>query len=147
LRDLGGGRSRRPGQATDRRLVAFAAGTAFAAALARFGANDARLDHDIVRAADHQQVLDIVAPHDDELALSVDLESVDHAEPLLAATPARQLDTAAEDDAEQNEDERHANQEADRRQKEGERSVLSENTHELHVLGSLGSAGKRIKLP
>jgi hypothetical protein len=137
----------RPGESAHRRLIAFARGAAFAAALTRLGTDDGRLDHDVVRAADHDQVLDIVAPYDDELALPVDLERIDDAEPLLPAAPARQLDAAAEDDAEQDENQGHADQEAYRRQDEGERSVLSENTQELHVLNSLGSAAKRIKLP
>ena len=43
-----------------------------------------RLDDEIVRAADHQQMLDIVAPHDDELALVIKREHIDHAQPRRA---------------------------------------------------------------
>src|SRR5206468_2902492 len=38
-------------------------------------------DDQIVRAADHQQMLDIIAPYDDELALSVQDEDIDHPKP------------------------------------------------------------------
>jgi hypothetical protein len=91
-------------------------------------------------------MFDIVAADDDELPLPVDLEGVDDTEPLLAGAPARQFDPAAENHTKQDEDKRHANEKAHRRQDERECTILSESTHELHVLGSLRSAGKRIKL-
>jgi hypothetical protein len=92
-------------------------------------------------------MLDIIAAHDDQLPLPVDFEGVDDTETLLAAAAARQFDAAPEHDAEQHENQRHTNQEAHGRQNKGERAVLSENAQEGHVLGSLGSAAKRIKLP
>ncbi|HZY13277.1 MAG TPA: hypothetical protein VFE89_11075 [Beijerinckiaceae bacterium] len=91
-------------------------------------------------------MFDVVAANDDQLALPVDLESVNDSKPLLAAASARQLDAAAKDYPEEYEDKRHADEQAHRRQDKGERAVLSEKTHELHVLGSFASAGKRIKL-
>jgi hypothetical protein len=92
---LGCRRSGRPGEAADRLLLAFAG----RARLARLSPDDRRLDDDVIGPADHQQMLDIVAPHDDQLPLAVDLEGVNDAEPLLAAAAARQFDAAAEDDA------------------------------------------------
>jgi hypothetical protein len=91
-------------------------------------------------------MLDVVAAHDDQLTLPVDLVGVDDSEPLLAPAPAWQLDAAAENNPEEDEKERDADEQAHRRQSEGECAVLSENTHELHELGSFTSAGKRIKL-
>ena len=81
--------------------------------------------------------------HDHQLALAVDLEGVDEPKPLLTAAPPGQFDAAAEDDPEEDEEKRHANEQANGRQNEGERAILSEETRELHVLRSLGSAGKR----
>ena len=61
----------------------------------RLGANDLRFDDDVVGAADHQEMLDIVAPHENELALSVEREGVDQAEPRLAR-PARRRKSAGD---------------------------------------------------
>jgi len=44
----------------------------------RHGAHDVLLDHEIARAADQQQMFDIVAPHQHEAAASVDRRGVDH---------------------------------------------------------------------
>jgi hypothetical protein len=133
--DLGRGGSRRPGEATDTRLP-FAGWAAFA----RLGTDDRGFDDHIVRAADHNEVFDIIAAHDHELPLPVHLKGIDDAEPLLPASPARQFDATAENNAEENKDKRHADQKAHRRQNEGECAILSKSTQELHVLGSLTSA-------
>jgi hypothetical protein len=54
-------------------------------------ADDLRLDDDVIRAADHHQMLDIVAPHQDELALPIQAERIDQAKARLAgAAAARQ---------------------------------------------------------
>jgi hypothetical protein len=79
-------------------------------------------------------MLDVVAAHDDQLTLPVDLVGVDDSEPLLAPAPSWQLDAAAENNPEEDEKERDADEQAHRRQSEGECAVLSENTHELHEL-------------
>ena len=47
-------------------------------------AHDVGFDHHVARSADHQQMLDVVAADDDELAAPVDGGSVDHGEPRLA---------------------------------------------------------------
>ncbi len=49
------------------------------------GPHDVALDHDVVRPADQQKVLGVVAPQQDQLALAVELVDVDDAEPRLAA--------------------------------------------------------------
>ena len=51
------------------------------------GAHDILLDHHIGRPADHQQMLDIVAPDDDELPASIHRGRIDHGKPGLP--PAR----------------------------------------------------------
>jgi hypothetical protein len=53
-------------------------------------------------------VFDIVAAHDHQLPLSIDLERVHDAKPLLAAAAARQLDSAAEHQPEEHEHQCHA---------------------------------------
>jgi hypothetical protein len=54
------------------------------ARVAAFRANDLGLDDEIVRTADQQQVLNIIAAHNHELPLLVEVESVDYSEPRLA---------------------------------------------------------------
>ena len=50
----------------------------------RHGAHDILFDHDVARAADHQQMLDIVAPHQHEAATAVDRRGIDHGKARLA---------------------------------------------------------------
>jgi hypothetical protein len=92
-------------------------------------------------------MFDIVTTHDDQLPLPVDLEGIHHPEPLLTAAATRQLDSTAENQPEQDEYERHADQKAQHGQYDGQCAIFSEETHRLHVLGSLGSARRKpIKL-
>jgi hypothetical protein len=51
-------------------------------------ANDLRLHDDVVGAANHQEMFDIVASHDDELTLSVERKSVDQPQAWLARLAA-----------------------------------------------------------
>ena len=55
----------------------------------REGAVDLGFDQNVVRAADHDEVFDVVTPDQDELALSVEAESVDEAQPWLARAAPR----------------------------------------------------------
>jgi len=48
-----------------------------------------RLQQNVVRPADHDQVFDIVAPDEHQLALPVEAESVNQPEPRLAGPSAR----------------------------------------------------------
>ena len=59
------------------------------AALARrrHRAIDLRFDQNVVRAADHDEMLDIIAPDEDQLSLAVEAERVDEAKPRLAVRP------------------------------------------------------------
>ncbi len=50
---------------------------------------DLRLDEHVVRAADHDQMFDVVAPDEDELPLAVETESVHEAQPRLPRPPPR----------------------------------------------------------
>jgi hypothetical protein len=47
-------------------------------------ADDVRLDGDVVRAADEQEVLHVVAPQQDELTLPIEIVDVDDPETRLA---------------------------------------------------------------
>jgi hypothetical protein len=47
----------------------------------RVDADDLRFDHDVIESADHHEMLDIVAPNQNELALTVQAESVDQPQP------------------------------------------------------------------
>jgi hypothetical protein len=50
---------------------------------------DLRFDQNVVRPSDHDQMLDIVAPDEDQLALAIETERVHEAKPRLACPPAR----------------------------------------------------------
>jgi hypothetical protein len=51
-------------------------------------ADDVRLDDDVVRAADEQEMLDVVAPQQDELTLAIEVIDVDDPEAGLASAAA-----------------------------------------------------------
>jgi len=61
--------------------------------------HDVALDHDVVRSADEQQVLDVVAPQQDQLALPVQLVDVDDAEARLPAAAAAAVPAASSTNA------------------------------------------------
>jgi hypothetical protein len=82
----------RPRQRRNRRL--FFPG---ARNLARLGPDDLRFDQNVIGTADHHQMFDIVAPHEHELALPVEVEGIDHAEAWLPRpAAARHMKPAAE---------------------------------------------------
>ena len=55
----------------------------------RHGANDVLLDDDVARAADHQQMLDVVAADQEQPAPAINRGCIDHGEPGLAPTRSR----------------------------------------------------------
>ena len=61
---------------------------------ARRRADDGGLDKHVIRPADHDEMLDIVAAHQQQLALAVDIEHLDDPEPGLPA-PAAAADHGA----------------------------------------------------
>ncbi len=76
-------------------------------------ANDFGFDDEIVRAADHQQMFDIVAPNDHELAMPVEIEGVDDAKPRHARPAAgRRLQPASESEAKNEKDQRRRKQQS-----------------------------------
>ena len=50
----------------------------------RHGAHDVLLDHEVARTANHQQMLDIIAPDQHQAAPAIDRGGVDHGKPRLA---------------------------------------------------------------
>ncbi|MEI2734387.1 MAG: hypothetical protein V9G24_05945 [Rhodoblastus sp.] len=109
---LGGERTARLDRG--RRLAAGPGGRALAVARgARLAAHDRRLDQDVVRAADHDEMFDIVATHDDELAIRADVVRVDDAEPLLAAAGGAGADAIAAQGAVDDHHERQAEHDQD----------------------------------
>src|SRR5262249_37818030 len=62
----------------------------------RSGADDIWLDHDVARAADHQQMLDIVAADQNEPAAAIDAGIIDHGKPWLSPARAGAESTATE---------------------------------------------------
>jgi hypothetical protein len=65
------------------------------------GAHDVHLDHDVGRPADHQEMLDIVAADQDELAAGIDLGGVDDGQSRLAAARARRGEAIGPEPADQ----------------------------------------------
>jgi hypothetical protein len=57
---------------------------------------DLRLEQNVVRPADHDQVFDIVAPDEHELALPVKAECVHQPQPRLAGPSARNAQPMSE---------------------------------------------------
>jgi hypothetical protein len=55
-----------------------------------------RLEQNVVGPADHDQMFDIVAPDEHELALPVEAECVDQTEPRLAGPSARNAQPMSE---------------------------------------------------
>ena len=66
------------------------------------GAIDLRLDQNVVRPPDHNQVFDVVAPDEHQLALPVEAEGVDQPEPRLAGPSAGNTQTMSESQPVQN---------------------------------------------
>ncbi|MCP8940404.1 hypothetical protein NK718_17910, partial [Alsobacter sp. SYSU M60028] len=61
------------------------------ARLRRLGTLNVALDEHVVGPADEHKVLDVVAPHDDQLPLAVEAEGVHHAQARLARAPRAAL--------------------------------------------------------
>ena len=57
---------------------------------------DRRLDQNVVRTSDQKQVFSIVAPHNDELSLPVEVEDIDDVEPAGAIAAAGRAYAASE---------------------------------------------------
>ena len=87
-----GSARRRVGAASPDAASPFSRGIAAARLICDF-------EQDVVRAADHDQVLDIVPPDENELPLSVKAESVDQTEPGLSRPASGYTQTMGEDDA------------------------------------------------
>ena len=66
------------------------------------GAIDLQLDQNVVRPPDHNQVFDVVAPDEHQLALPVEAEGVDQPEPRLAGPSAGNTQTMSESQPVQN---------------------------------------------
>jgi hypothetical protein len=89
------GATRRPRQGRHRRLL-----LARTLKVTRLGANDLRLDQNIVGTADHDEMFDIVAPQKHKLTLPVQVEGIDDTKSRLAGpATARHMKPAAESEA------------------------------------------------
>ena len=73
---------------------------------ARLGTNDLGFDQNVIGTTDHHQMLDIVPADDDKLALTIEIEGIDDAEPHLPGATARHAEPPPESQAkdEKNED-------------------------------------------
>ena len=78
-------------------------------------------------------MLDVVAPDEHELPLPIQVEGVHHAQPRLAGSAARHMQTAAEDEAEQCDADRENYRDGGQHQPDGQQPVVREKiTKRLH---------------
>lgn len=92
---------------------------------------DRGFDHNIIGPADHDQMFDVVAPHQHQLALPVEVENIDKGEPRLAPAIARPIELPSAENSAQHDD-KHADRDDDEReQKNGDEAV--KNTEDLHA--------------
>jgi hypothetical protein len=111
------------------------------------GANDVRLHDNIVRAPDQEQVLDVVAPQEDQLSLPVEIVDVHNPEPGLARPPpvARERHAAARQPSQDQSEQREQHEDDG----EGDHilgrlgQVLEARDGELQDATLLGDAGPR----
>jgi hypothetical protein len=106
----------RPSQRRDRwLLVAGARGfVACSRRLSRFDADNLRFDQDVIWAADHDEMFDIVAPHEDKLTLSVEVKGIDNPEARLTRpAAARHVQPAAESQPKNEQNQESRNKECD----------------------------------
>src|SRR5205807_3166725 len=91
------------------------------ARLAALGADYFRFDHEVVGSPDHQQVFDIIASNNDELALPVEVEGVDGSKPRQPGPSITwQPKPASKGGAENNGQYASGGEERDRRSGKGE---------------------------
>jgi len=102
--------------------------------LARLGPNDLGFDQNVIGAADHDQMFDIVAADDDELALAIKIEGVDNAKTQLTAAPARHPQPTPERQTEHQQNQERRNNKGYGRCAVGQSLVSTEPCHGLHML-------------
>ncbi|WP_371033282.1 hypothetical protein [Methylosinus sp. PW1] len=83
------------------------------ALLAGLDPADRRLDQEIIRPADEQEMLDIVAAHDNELPIAVDIESIDDIEPARPVARPWSLDASSEQEPVDIDEQQRREQECD----------------------------------
>ncbi len=100
-------------------------GVARFARFARLHPHNAGLDQHVVRTANQQQMFDIVAPHQQQLALAIEVEGLDEAETQLPRPrPARNAPAQIDGDLDDLEDEHEGDKKGDARQNPRQHSVV-----------------------
>jgi hypothetical protein len=90
------------------------------------GATDLRLDQNVVRPADHDQMFDIVAPDKHQLPLPIEAERVDQPEPRLADPSARNAQPMGESQPVENRDHDQGGDAASRKESDLKDPVVRE---------------------
>jgi hypothetical protein len=85
-----------------------------------------RFEQNIVRPADHDQMFDIVAPHENELSLPVETESVHKTKSRLSRPPARHAQPMRENETVDRRQHRHCDDGAARRQSDLDDLIVAE---------------------
>lgn len=112
----------------------------------RHRAIDLRFDQDVIGAADHHQMLDIVPPNEHQLALPVQAEGVHQPEPGLARTAARNPEAMGEHEPVNDRQHNQRRNSAGDQHRDLEGLVVAEGeevTEPLHAKSNACAAGRR----
>ena len=100
------------------------------------GTRDRGFDQHIVRPADHDQMFDIVAPYQHELALPIEIEHIDDGEPRLAPATVLDVETlAVQDPAHHGNDDDHDDDEYGELQQNGDELIVAKKTTDIRHAG------------
>jgi len=111
------------------------------------GAIDLRLDQNVVRPADHDQVFDIVAPDEHQLPLPVEAECVDQPEPRLAGPTARNAQPLSERQSVKNRQKDEGGDAANREESDLKDTIVRERKiiQPLHAQSKVSALGRATK--
>jgi hypothetical protein len=99
----------------------------------RFDTHDFGFDQKIVGAADHHEMFDIVAPHENQLPLPVEIKRIDDAQTRLTCpSTASHMQPAAKSQTEYEQDQHGGDQECDRCRRIHQRLVLEKLIEPQH---------------
>jgi hypothetical protein len=87
---------------------------------------DLRFDQNVVRAADHDQMLDVVAPHEHKLPLPIEAERVDETQSRLSCASPRHAQPVGEHESVQNRQNHQRGESAGNQESDLDHTVVGE---------------------
>lgn len=107
----------------------------------RLGAHDGAFYQEVVRPADHQQMLDVVPAHDHELTVAIEVIGVDDAQSGLTGAPAAAAHAGPEETPVHHDEDEDDGQRGGERQKPSQHPVAARQIIEkLHLWSVLACA-------